>query len=229
MNTHEVAVAAMLAIGTAAAQTSNPLPNHFESAKPEHSTIPHTSDGVPDLQGIWTNATLTRLERPPELADRSTLTDEEAREFEKRDIERAQDPPPGAPLILGNLLFVGANVGYNVLFIDRGAELARADGLKRSSLIVDPSDGKSPALTPEVRRRNSSVARIRFNSIKALLFSLRSVFAVASLSTESFQAQCLAPQHGFESRFTARRLRIRLIYFCFAMRSQRESIPSQSG
>ena len=122
--------------------------------------IPRTLDGHPDLQGIWTNATLTRLERPPELPNRA-LTDEEARQFERRDLARAQDPPPGAPLILGNLLFEGANVGYNVLFIDRGSELARVDGVKRTSLIVDPPDGKIPPLTAEARQRNAVLARAR--------------------------------------------------------------------
>ena len=152
----------VLAVVAGQAQTASPAQQRHGSAK--GATVPHASDGHPDLQGIWTNATLTRLERPPELASRPTVTDEEAREFESHDIARAQDPPLGAPLIVGNLLFSGANVAYNVLFYDRGAELARIDGLKRTSLIIDPPDGKIPPLTPEARRRNAELARERARS-----------------------------------------------------------------
>src|ERR1700692_1862954 len=46
--------------------------------------VPRTPDGQPDLQGIWSNATLTPLERPPELAGKQFLTEEEGAEYEKR-------------------------------------------------------------------------------------------------------------------------------------------------
>ena len=47
--------------------------------------------------------------------------------------------------MLGGQVFSGATPAYNAFFIDRGAELARVDGQKRTSLIVDPADGKIPA------------------------------------------------------------------------------------
>src|SRR5512147_561439 len=46
-------------------------------------TVPRTPDGQPDLQGVWTNATITPLERPAELAGKEFLTEAEARDFEK--------------------------------------------------------------------------------------------------------------------------------------------------
>src|SRR5262245_66257642 len=50
--------------------------------------LPRTSTGQPDLQGIWTNATLTPLERPPELRDKEFFTPQEAVEYEKQARER---------------------------------------------------------------------------------------------------------------------------------------------
>ena len=108
--------------------------------------MPRTPDGHPDLQGIWTNATITPLERPAALAGKPTLTDAEAAAIEKHSAEelarrRRQVRQP---------LFAAAGSdgtgGYNVLFIDRGSELARVDGVKRTSLIIDPPDGKVPPL-----------------------------------------------------------------------------------
>ncbi len=143
-----------------------PLAAQTPKARPKNAALPRTSDGHPDFQGIWTNATLTRLERPAELAGKLTLTDAEAQAFEKKDIAQGQDQPADKPLILGDAVFTGANVGYNALFIDRGSELARVDGVKRSSLIVDPPDGKVPALTAAARERNQARGRgfNRYNS-----------------------------------------------------------------
>jgi hypothetical protein len=123
------------------------------------TAIPRTSDGHPDLQGIWTNATITPLERPAALAGKPTLTDAEAVALEKmaaRDLADV-DGKSEHPLLVA----AGSNGtgGYNVLFIDRGNEFARVDGVKRTSLIVDPPDGKVPALTAEARQRNIAAAR----------------------------------------------------------------------
>jgi hypothetical protein len=124
-----------------------------------------TPDGHPDLQGIWTNATITPLERPAALAGKPTLTDTEAAFLEKKAAQDLQDVDGKSEHPL--LAAAGSNGtgGYNVLFIDRGSEFARVDGLKRTSLIIDPPDGKVPALTPEARRRNAA-RRGGFNSVK---------------------------------------------------------------
>lgn len=109
--------------------------------------IPRTADGHPDLQGIWTNATLTPLERPAALANKPTLTAAEAQALAKRNIEAFNIDRRGGP--------AESDVAraYNNLFIDRGNSLAEVDGTFRTSLIIDPSDGKVPPLTPEGRKR----------------------------------------------------------------------------
>ena len=106
--------------------------------------LPRTPDGKPDLQGIWTNVTLTPLERPAELAGKATLPDAEAAAFEKKaaaDLKAEDGKSEGPLLAAAGSAGTGA---YNLLFIDRGSELARVNGVKRTSLIVDPPDGKVP-------------------------------------------------------------------------------------
>ncbi|HXA66027.1 MAG TPA: hypothetical protein VNV82_12790 [Bryobacteraceae bacterium] len=112
--------------------------------------IPHTADGHTDLQGTWTNATLTPMERPAEFSGKATVTDQEARAYEKKDLDTNDIDKPDAPL----LARAGSaeTGGYNNLFIDRGSELARVDGVKRTSLIIAPPDGKVPPLTEQARQ-----------------------------------------------------------------------------
>jgi hypothetical protein len=107
-------------------------------------TTPRTPDGHPDLQGVWTNATITRMERLPEFNGKLDLSDAEAKAFEAKDHQDSEEEPGKDGVTLGGVKFSGANAGYNELFIDRGNELARVDGKKRSSLIIDPPDGRVP-------------------------------------------------------------------------------------
>ena len=112
-------------------------------------TPPGTPDGRPDLQGIWTNPTITPFERPASLAEKRYLTAEEAAALEKRTLEqRAQadsNPPRGS---------VGS---YNEFWFDQGTQVL---GTRQTSLVVDPPNGRV-ALTPEAeRRRDDNEARI---------------------------------------------------------------------
>jgi hypothetical protein len=104
-------------------------------------TPPRTPDGQPDLQGTWTNATLTPLERPPELAGKQVLTQAEASAFEKRRIQQENRDIRKTP---------GEVVAYNESWYDRGTNVV---GDRRTSLIVDPPDGRVPPLTPEAQKR----------------------------------------------------------------------------
>jgi hypothetical protein len=113
------------------------------SAKPW--TQPRTPDGQPDLQGVWDYRTITPLERPKELGTKAFFTEEEAAKYEKTENQRQNrdliDPETG-----GLQYPPGGVVPYNEFWYDRGNKVA---GTKRTSLIVDPPDGRLPAWTPE--------------------------------------------------------------------------------
>jgi hypothetical protein len=103
-------------------------------------TPTRTPDGQPDLQGVWTNATLTPFERPAEFAGKATITEQEAAEIERRASENRVDrpPPPGDP------------GGYNQLFFDS----------RQSSLVVDPPDGKVPVKPAAEAQRTYDLAHV---------------------------------------------------------------------
>jgi hypothetical protein len=103
-----------------------------------------TPDGQPDLQGVWASTTLTPLERPAEFAGKEFLTEQEAADFVKRTLQQVNsDRRDGGPQ-------TDVNRSYNEFWRDRGNNLV-AD--RRSSLIVDPPDGRMPPLTPAAQKR----------------------------------------------------------------------------
>jgi hypothetical protein len=106
-------------------------------------TPPRTPDGQPDLQGVWNNATSTPFERPPELAGKQIFTEQEAAQYEKQLLQTANaDRRDGT---------ADADVGraYNEFWRDRGKLVST----RRTSLVVDPPDGKIPPLTAEAQKR----------------------------------------------------------------------------
>jgi hypothetical protein len=143
-------------------------------------SVPRTPDGHPDLGGIWTNATITPLERPAALTGKSTLTDAEAAVLEKNAGEELAKVDGASEHPLLETAGSNGTGAYNVLFFDRGSEFARVNGLKRTSLIVDPPDGRVPAQTPEARRRPASSNR--FNSVKDRPLAERCLLGFGSTS-----------------------------------------------
>ena len=107
-------------------------------------TMPRTPDGKPDLQGIWSNATQTPLERPAEFGNIRglSLEEKEAMENEWRQqiVERAQpsDPERDAPPV------ADSPGGYNNFWIDRGTDVIEINGEYRTSIIIDPGNGQIP-------------------------------------------------------------------------------------
>jgi len=99
------------------------------------------STGNRDLQGTWTNATITPFERPAELADREFLTEKEAKELEARAAEGRVDRPP-APGEVGN---------YNQFWSDSGTTVVKT---KRTSLVVEPKNGKVPVRSDAKAKRD---------------------------------------------------------------------------
>ena len=114
--------------------------------------VPRTPDGRPDLQGIWTNATVTPLERPAELAGKEFFTPSEAAAYEKRFVEQnnADRRNRGAEEDLA--------IGYNDVWWDRGTKVVAS---RRTSLVVEPKDGRVPPLTPEAQRKAAARAEAR--------------------------------------------------------------------
>ncbi len=129
------------------------------AAKSRNAAVPRTADGHPDLQGIWTNATLTPMERPAVFAGKLNVTDEEAARYEKAQDDELKAGDGKSEGEFHRRAGSGDTGGYNALFIDRGSELARVDGVKRSSLVVDPPDGKIPPITAEARQRFAALRR----------------------------------------------------------------------
>ena len=121
----------------------------------EAPASPRTAWGDPDLQGIWNNATLTPLQRPADLADRAFLTEEEAAGLAQSTVQRNADLL-NAP---ARRTEAGGNVGaYNNFWMERGTSVVPD---RRTSIIVDPEDGRLPPLTPEMEARMSSPAARR--------------------------------------------------------------------
>ena len=143
-----VVLAAMLAPAAAVGQPS------------EAPSPPRTAWGDPDLQGIWNNATLTPLQRPANLADRAFLTAEEAAGLAQQTVERNAELL-SAPARRAE---AGGNVGaYNNFWMERGTSVVPT---MRTSIIVDPEDGRLPPLTPAAQSRMDSdearrIARMR--------------------------------------------------------------------
>jgi hypothetical protein len=123
-------------IVAAVAAVAVPVAGQSSAPPPKESTASRTADGHPDLQGVWFFGTLTPLQRPADLAGRTHLTDEEAAAIEERAGNRRE------------------TFG---LFGDRSKYAFD----KRTSLIVDPSDGKVPAMTPAGEQRQTARSAAR--------------------------------------------------------------------
>jgi hypothetical protein len=112
-------------------------------------TPARTVDGQIDIEGVWDFSTITPLERPANLGDKQTFSEEEAAAFERAENLRQNrdliDPKKG-----GLNYLPGSVVPYNEFWYERGNRIA---GSRRTSLIVDPPDGRIPSLTPQAQRR----------------------------------------------------------------------------
>src|SRR4051812_10901302 len=116
-----------------------------EAAAKKNYTTPRTAWGEPDLQGVWSYATTTPLSKPDSAGDKTLLTEDEVEALAEQAAAR-QDAAPRA----------GDTGTYNNFWWDRGASTGR------TSLIVDPPDGKLPALTPAGQKaRAERIARER--------------------------------------------------------------------
>ena len=155
-----IAAAALLA---AAVWLAAPAPARAQDAA-ESWTPPKTADGQPDLQGLWTMATYTPLQRPERFRDRALLTDEELQEL--RDLLTAEGTDPLTRSVLNDdpeqlrtrTVQTQENIHYdNAIWLteERPKSLSSA----RTSLIVDPPDGRIPPMTEEGATRQAERER----------------------------------------------------------------------
>ncbi|MXY17529.1 MAG: hypothetical protein F4Y57_11180 [Acidobacteria bacterium] len=116
---------------------------------------PRTPWGHPDLQGMWDHRTITPLERPEELGDREFLTEEEAASQEQAVIDRNEyllTRPPETTTAGGSVdsRADGTPGFYNNFWLDTGT---RTVGTRRTSLVIDPPNGRLPAYSDAGRRK----------------------------------------------------------------------------
>src|SRR5689334_20605972 len=141
-----LALLAALAAAPAIAQT-----DPASIAKGYHA--PRNALGQPDFSGVWSNATITRLERDPKYGERLVLTPDDAKAIENTSdarnarlraatdtsIKRVDDLPEcqsGAQ---------GPACGYNAFWTDPGTRLIRIGGQARTSILTSPANGRMPA------------------------------------------------------------------------------------
>src|ERR1700691_336036 len=124
--------------------------------------VPLNAYGQPDLEGTWTNATLTTLERPKEYGTRLIMTPEEVKKVEGDDAKiYAADAAPRDPKFKTTDLpqecgkgSRAAACGYTLAWIDPGTNVRRVSGEPRASFITDPADGRLPPTKPGVVAEN---------------------------------------------------------------------------
>ena len=116
---------------------------------------PRTAWGVPDLRGVWDFRTITPLERPARFGETASLTEEEASRFESQELSRRNKDRRVSDGISAQ---EDVRNAYNQFWWDYGSELTED---RRTSLVVVPSNGRIPALTPTARARYGAIRAAR--------------------------------------------------------------------
>ena len=143
-----------------------PAPVRVISSEPTNFTPKRTLDGQPNISGDWSNATYTPLERPAELKDKAFFTPEEAAAFAQRRLDGLYAQPADA-LHYDDAIWMSEKTpkGLNSL---------------RTSMVVDPPDGRIPPVLPEAQKR-----------IDAATAARRGVDPSASVQNRGITERCL--------------------------------------
>jgi hypothetical protein len=186
--------------------------------------VPRTLDGKPDLQGNWTNETQTPFERMGNQGP--TLTDAQAAALEKRaqDVQefrdRPTDPKEKATKPVGNELadvageptFVeriaqaaGGNVGgYNGFWLDPGNQVVRINGVARSSILIDPPNGRIPPMT-DVGKQRMAEASAAAKKVGASAYDGPEVASLSDRCITSFGSNAgppMLPNYFYNNNYT---------------------------
>ena len=133
-----ICMAAVFAISLAAADQSS------------KKAIPRTPDGHPDMSGVWTNVTITPLERPRNLEGKEFFSPQEVVEYEKQHQRNRDVRQRGTEADVAS--------AYNDFWWDSGTKVVKT---RRTSIIVDPPDGRMPELTPERQKQLAAEAEAK--------------------------------------------------------------------
>lgn len=130
-----IGIAVLLLLVAVTARHASSSDENPKTAVAEGAAVPRTRDGRPDLRGVWNYGTITQLERPRDLAGKQVLTDQEAAELEQRQLKSRDIPDRW----------------------DVGLKVVKS---RRTSLIVDPIDGRMPPLTVQGQKRMAALAEV---------------------------------------------------------------------
>src|SRR6476646_8121031 len=136
-----------------AAATAPALAQTSPAAIAKGYHAPRNAFGQPDLSGVWSNATITRLERDPKYGDRLILTPDEAKAIEgasdqrnarlRANTDTSNRDPDKLPECQSGA--TGPACGYNAFWTDPGTRLIRIGGEARTSILTAPANGRLPA------------------------------------------------------------------------------------
>jgi hypothetical protein len=144
---------------------------------------PRTSWGAPDLQGTWTNASLTSLERDDMFKGKATMTQAEVEVFERTNAFAqlsAEDAKPTDPSVKATA--TNDPGGYNAFWLDPGTKLAVVNGEHRTSFIVEPSNGKIPYTPAALKAFQAARASMTFDGPEVRALGERCVVGFGSTS-----------------------------------------------
>ena len=139
------AAGAMSAIVSGQSAAKAPAVNVLKPPTVNVAKLPRLADGRPDLQGVWDYRTLTPLERPRQFANKEFLTDEEIASLEREASEREDGRPPGDARTAPSV--------HPPWWLDYGTKVVATH---RSSLVIDPPDGRIPPLVAAAQRRENA-------------------------------------------------------------------------
>ena len=166
MHRSRAALCVMVSVIAAASLGPAPAAGQAETAQAGQWTMPRTPDGRPDLQGVWANNTATPLERPEELGDQDVLSDEELARLKERYAQLFASGESDAAF--ADSVFIAA-LGDQEEFSSRDAVTGNYNQFwlvdrefdNRTSLIVDPSHGRLPPLTPQAKQQTEACSASR--------------------------------------------------------------------
>ena len=137
--------ALVVAMASVASAYAGQASSDAKRPAPKVWVAPRTPDGQPDLQGNWNFRSATPLERPAEFADKEFLSEQDVAAVERRAAELGQVDRPD-----------GSLMNTPPWWLDYGTRVVQT---RRSSLIVDPPDGRLPAMTPQGLKRQADLTR----------------------------------------------------------------------